>query len=352
MHGLNRVITLLNVSENVKQSLKQGAAQDAGRERFRRAIKQFDLTLLHLKSRNMPSTLGKRKRRDQTDGHEGDSGLATSTNTNHLQALFRQHFESNFEPLEGLAPQPKQFEDNQKARSFSLSESDWDGLSEDEEAEEDGRFAEVVHYSTRPSSRADVPKEELKTFMVRVSQITDCNRADKKLLKTAKPPFIITETASPAKKKHSQSVDLDEVGTEAANLQKDLALQRLLKESHLLDSQASLSHTGQNRHKALDLRLQDMGSKTSIFTQHKMPFAQRKGILSKSTERDNTRRQQAHENGIIFEKAVKGKSRDSSKRQRGIGAPSVGKFHGGMLKLSNKDVANIEGPKKNPRGRG
>lgn len=80
-------------------------------------------------------------------------------------------------------------------------------------------------------------------------------------------------------------------------------------------------------------------------------MAQRKGIIAKLEAKDDTRRRQAQENGIILEKAAKGKSRDSNKRQRGIGAPSVGKFQGGMLKLSKKDVSNIEGPKKSPRGR-
>lgn len=114
-----------------------------------------------------------------------------------------------------------------------------------------------------------------------------------------------------------------------------------------MDSASSLSHVGQNRHKALDLRLQDMGSKSSIFMQQKMPLAQRKGIKAKSAEREELRRRQAQENGIILEKASKSRSKESSSRQRGIGAPGVGKFHGGMLKLSKKDVADIEGPKKN-----
>ena len=140
-------------------------------------------------------------------------------------------------------------------------------------------------------------------------------------------------------------MDNDESSTDAANLKKDLALQRLLKESHLLDPQSTLSHSGQNRHKALDLRLQDMGSKTSVFAQQKMPLAQRKGITAKATERDKLRRREAQENGIILEKGAKSR-KDDRLRQRGIGAPSVGKFQGGMLKLSKKDVAEIEGPKK------
>lgn len=155
--------------------------------------------------------------------------------------------------------------------------------------------------------------------------------------------------ASTAKHKQPETMDKDEPSTDAANLKKDLALQRLLKESHLLDPQSSLSHSGQNRHKALDLRLQDMGSKTSIFAQQKMPFAQRKGIAAKAIEREELRRREARENGIILEKAAKGKKKGDTMRQRGIGAPSVGKFQGGMLKLSKKDVAEIEGPKKNAR---
>ena len=138
---------------------------------------------------------------------------------------------------------------------------------------------------------------------------------------------------------------------DAANLKKDLALQRLLKESHLLDPQNSLSHSGQNRHKALDLRLQDLGSKSSVFKQKNMPLAQRRGIKVKAAGKEENRRRTAQENGIILEKEVKGKRKDHSKRQRGIGAPSVGKFQGGMLKLSKKDIAEIEWPSQTSRGR-
>lgn len=88
-----------------------------------------------------------------------------------------------------------------------------------------------------------------------------------------------------------------------------------------------------------------MGSKTSVFAQQKMPFAQRKGITAKAIEREKLRRRGAQENGIILEKVAKSR-KDDSTRKRGIGAPSVGKFQGGMLKLSKKDVAEIEGPKK------
>ena len=74
-------------------------------------------------------------------------------------------------------------------------------------------------------------------------------------------------------------------------------------------------------------------------------MTQRKGMHVKATEREQTRRKDALENGIILEKAKSVKGKDP-KRLRGIGAPSVGKFRGGMLKLSKKDVEEIQGPKK------
>ncbi|KAL2038463.1 hypothetical protein N7G274_008802 [Stereocaulon virgatum] len=278
----------------------------------------------------MAPTLGKRKRRYELADENNSSGeSARDQSTNELQTLLRQHFEAAFEPLEEFQPKTHTAEITQADTSDSEAGSDWSGFSEDEK---DG--VEIIDHSSSHTLKADVSKEELKTFM------------------TNKPPIPGNKpVASTARRNNEDLVDPEEASTDAANLKKDLALQRLLKESHLLDSQSSLSHSGQNRHKALDLRLQDMGSKSSIFTQQKMPLAQRKGIMAKVAEREGTRRRTAKENGIILEKAVRGKKKDEGKRQRGIGAPSVGKFHGGMLKLSKKDVAEIEGPKKASRGR-
>jgi hypothetical protein len=161
-----------------------------------------------------------------------------------------------------------------------------------------------------------------------------------------KPPSMSSLIESTAKKEQPQAEDREESASEAANLKKDLALQRLLKESHLLEPQSTLSVSGKNRHKALDLRLQDLGSKSSVFAQHKMPMAQRKGINAKATEKDEVRRREAQENGVILEKAAKTKKGGAARRERALGIPAVGIFQGGMLKLSKKDVAAIQGPKK------
>lgn len=149
----------------------------------------------------------------------------------------------------------------------------------------------------------------------------------------------------------------DDDPSEAANLKKDLALQRLLSESHLLDSSSDPVLSGNNRHKATDLRLLALGSKTSILKQEKMPMAMRKGIVAKKSELEDKRRREAKENGIILEKATKTKSKavekaSGKKRDRGVGAPGVGRFSGGTLTLSKKDIYDIEGPKRSSSGRG
>lgn len=165
------------------------------------------------------------------------------------------------------------------------------------------------------------------------------------LFQSAKPPSKSTGRPSTSKRIAPDPADPEDAATDAANLKKDLALQRLLGESHLLESTSSLAPLGQNRHKALDIRQQGLGSKSSMYYQKNMPLAQRKGILAKAVERDEDRRREAKENGIILEKTTKSKSRDP-KRQREIGVPTIGRFSRGMLTLSKKDVTDIVGRPK------
>lgn len=98
--------------------------------------------------------------------------------------------------------------------------------------------------------------------------------------------------------------------------------------------------------------MQALGAKTSILKQDKMPMAHRKGMISKQREKEEKRRREARENGIVLEKAKIAKRPSESKRDRGVGGPGVGKFSNGMLKLSKKDIFDIEGPKRTTASRG
>ena len=147
---------------------------------------------------------------------------------------------------------------------------------------------------------------------------------------------------------------------ESANLKHDLALQRLLKESHLLkpsstsSSNISAGPEGKSRLKALDLRLRDLGAKKAVTEQEKMPIAHRKGMVAKAASREASRRKEATENGIILErvKMAAAKPEQHRRRERGVDAPGVGKSRGGTLKLSSRDVKAIEGPKQRMGGKG
>lgn len=175
---------------------------------------------------------------------------------------------------------------------------------------------------------------------------------------SSKPPTS-TDTPSTSKQPTKKKDEDNEGGTtEQDNLKDDLALQRLLKESHLLDATSlSTDPSGKNRHKATDLRLLELGSKTSIFAQKNMPKHQRVGIQKKKEDKEFERRREAKENGIVLERVRRegtdgrgGGFGGGNKRERGIGNPSVGRFSGGTLRLSKRDVDGITGPKSSGRG--
>jgi len=93
------------------------------------------------------------------------------------------------------------------------------------------------------------------------------------------------------------------------------------------------------------MRMQSLGSKSSLFVQEKMPISHRKGITAKANDREWRRRRDAQEDGVVLERAVRArKSTDFKRKDPGIGAPVVGKFRGGTLKLSRKDLHEIQGP--------
>ncbi|KAG4432332.1 hypothetical protein IFR05_012182 [Cadophora sp. M221] len=275
----------------------------------------------------MSTKLGKRKRATpkKEPAHRAESEESGSEEMD-AQEIFRRHFEAQFKPLptvtRGIVMEEVQQEESEE-------DSDWGGISDGEE-----NGVQVVEHTDALSRMAAMSKEELKSFM------------SSKIPKNAPTVSILRDNVG-------GKID-DEDASEAANLKKDLALQRLLSESHLLESSKNPTLSGNNRHKATDLRLQALGSKESILRQEKMPMSHRKGITSKQSEKEAKRRSEARENGIILEKAKMVKKSSAGKRDRGIGAPGVGRFSGGTLTLSKRDIYDIEGPKRTPstRGRG
>jgi hypothetical protein len=282
----------------------------------------------------MAPALGKRKRISRADLERpsrspSPSSGASESGGEDLQAIFRRAFEAKFKPL-AVEPKKPKLEEIQVEEDDEDEEedTDWAGISDD------GDDVEIIEYKDSRLDGDDTSKAEMKAFM------------------SSKPP---TSAPVPSKsltvKKKSDDADV----ADSTNLKNDLALQKLLRESHLLSASASssgtstptLSATGISRHKSTDLHLQSLGAKGSVFTQKKMPMAQRKHMIQKARVTDEKRRAEAKEAGVILERPTMGKPTakrdDYKKRERTVGLPSVGKFRGGTLNLSKKDVRDITG---------
>ncbi|RMZ89515.1 hypothetical protein DV736_g3256, partial [Chaetothyriales sp. CBS 134916] len=270
------------------------------------------------------SALGKRKRQRKVTRRQEETLTQHSDNDN--QEAFKRYFESRFQPLDIVTVAiPSLVEDEEPVLNVeSASDQEWEGLSDNETA--DGVMVEVIEHFSESELPAVGPRSaDFKSFM---------------------SPKIPREVKAD-KTKVAAGDDAEDEESETLNLKHDLDLQRLLKESHLLDRANASRNPGVQRHKATDLRLQSVGSQDSIFQQTKMPIAHRKGIRAKVTSRESRRRKEAQESGIVLETASRSSKSLNAKRDRGVDVPAVGRFRAGTLKLSKQDVASIQGP---PRG--
>lgn len=108
------------------------------------------------------------------------------------------------------------------------------------------------------------------------------------------------------------------------------------------------------------MRLQALGAKASLFKQEKMPMAMRKGMARAAGDKEERRRREARENGIVLERfggggggGGKKKTGGGGKGFRPVDLPGVGKMRGAELRISARDVRDIEsGGNRGGRGGG
>ncbi|AEO69255.1 407b7d6d-30ca-4090-a772-65d54238098e [Thermothielavioides terrestris] len=324
----------------------------------------------------MPSLLGKRKARSVEDKPEA---LADA------HEILKRHFEAHFKPL-GVAARaaPPKKRTNTDSESDSdgsdgnlsdgddsnadedLSDSGWSGVStgesidEGEEGEgEDTPVVEVVDHTSAPSTTesatAKMSKRELKAYL------------------SSRPPDrsqLAAAQQTPSAKKAPS--DQDQPEDSAAFLANDLALQRLIAESHILSAAGANPSHWQSEHaagtaantrafaagriarKTSDMRIQALGAKESILTQAKMPMSMRKGIVRAAAAREEKRRREARENGIVLEKEAKKPAKTKKKRRgdRPVDLPAVGRMRGAELKVSAREAQAIAASVRGPVGKG
>jgi hypothetical protein len=318
----------------------------------------------------MSMALGKRKRRQDVSKTQNAASDDSDDNAT-ARALFQRAFEKKFKPLESDKParekkpvvEDNSEDENEEDEDENENENDPDSQSgSDEDSDAFSGFSEA-EAETAPS-KPQIEIIEDRTFRQTLSKAEE--KRLKKQFMSAKipstPKFPIAHKPSGAAA--TISSDPDKGDNDDSNLQNDLALQRLLKESHLLDAttfsasgSASSAPEGAARLKALDMRIRDLGGKKSHLAQERMPIAFRKGMVSKASEREDKRRTEAKENGIILERfgaksagggagaATRGGGRER-KKAIGTGAPDVGTYRGATLRLSKNDIKGIEGSGK------
>lgn len=104
----------------------------------------------------MAVSIGKRKRQEDED----ESGNSVEDEVA-MRALFQRAFEAKFKPLERSNAALRETERNEETSDIEVEdESDWSGLSEDEE------LRETIHHDASQDSGHDVQRRERKAFMV------------------------------------------------------------------------------------------------------------------------------------------------------------------------------------------
>ncbi|KAI1191187.1 hypothetical protein F5B17DRAFT_350670 [Nemania serpens] len=301
----------------------------------------------------MSTILGKRKSRTKS--------VERSISQEEAEAKLARLFGAEFDSLLPTAkPTPRtgleeEAEEQSGSNSDGSDDDSWNGLSE----------AEAEDASSIPLNVVEVVSHT-ETYSTTTTTTTNAlTKRETRAWLSSRPPVPTSSGDPPSSKNNNNNKGKTTLEEDAPSLLKnDLALQRLLAESHLFSSAEgkgngdgdATEHVGRNRHLATDLRLSALGSKTSIYKQSKMPMAFRKGIQAAADGREARRRREARENGIVLERPGSGsgsglglsskKSADKGKRKgpsRLIDGPAVGRMSGGMLTLSKRDIADIEG---------
>ncbi|PHH54653.1 hypothetical protein CFIMG_004564RAa [Ceratocystis fimbriata CBS 114723] len=272
-----------------------------------------------------------------------------------VQDIFRRHFEAQFAPL----PEPVKAavtEDENEREEDLQDEDEWDGLSAEEG--EDNEIVEVVDYSSStPQVSITMSKHERKSFM------------------STKPTDLTASSATATETSNAANANEDANDENSATmLKQDIELQRLLAESHLLAQPAARLHVvsntdklfsdGKLRRKTTDMRVQALHhNANSVLAQQNVPMNIRKGRMAAQAAREDKRRREARENGIILERkggdsvATGGVEKRRKKSGGGprVDMPGVGRMNGAELRISERDVRNIEGPRRGfgrDKGRG
>ncbi|KAF3930008.1 hypothetical protein ABW19_dt0200300 [Dactylella cylindrospora] len=308
----------------------------------------------------MPSLKRKRTNASISSTDTSTATESSQSSRDAINAIFKRHFESKFGAVD-LNPVSDSKSKNKGKKSLdrrkdldsdSNDESDEDIHSnfsdkDEDEGLEDGSDEEYSSNDEESKPKAP-PGPEIIEYDFSRRGPAPSTKPSRRSFMSSKPPTSTTTTSSHLPSQTHPSTQTKDDPTDLQNLKNDVALQTLLRESHLLDRSTLTHSSGKNRHKAIESRIQSLGG--TPMTQldgstARIPMHIRKGMVRKKEMREEKRRRVAKENGVVLakgDKKRKKEGRGKGGRDAGVGNPSVGKFRRGALVLSRKDVAGMK----------
>lgn len=330
--------------------------------------RQLQLAKLKKKKSNRPDLNPSESENSDNDDEEqekdSDPVSADFKQSTSVMDIFRKNFEAQFGQVEGVTNAKFDNDQDNSGSDENISSDSGSGSDEENEIENNEDLdlemdQDYEHYNESDDSDADAnlsfdheeeDSDSDKPVVVKFLDSTSTtsfipDKREKKLFMSSHAPK--QEPIEPLVKR-----DPKEESEEQLNLDNDLALQRLIKESHIL-AEAGLSGvdistgiTGRARHKTLDLRLDDLGLATTKTGQ--IPMNMRKGMIAKKAQRKERHVREAKEAGIVLARETKKElplgKRDKSKwRERGLKINSVGRETRNGLFISKSEISKYTG---------
>lgn len=319
----------------------------------------------------------------------------------------RRAFEAQFGSLESMG-----FQDNSKADAELLAlssddsdASDFGGFSDDDDNDnrqqptKPSRSTMDVDLDLLLESEELLESEDEAPRVVRLGepapQSIQTLKKDRRLLKLGRAPTLAEIEAQQQLAAKQQEKELRRKaasGEDAENLENDLALQRLLKESHILAHHLEYSGadltlktidheepTGKARKRILDHRIREISAVNSLTgglpkRLEKMPMQMRKGMIDAQARRVAKHEKEAREAGIVLARVRKGQTRELdmgrgvtarldrlgtgikkkktvNKRDRGLRIQAVGRSTANGLVISEREIARVSNSSRGGKSR-
>ncbi|ODQ65514.1 hypothetical protein NADFUDRAFT_50796 [Nadsonia fulvescens var. elongata DSM 6958] len=312
-----------------------------------------------------PAILGRKSRRpkadDASDNERENKGQENQLDEMSYLEIMRRNFETQFGQVEGVNPivversEPEKNKEDENSDDNQLDKEFQDDIDADfsDLENNDSDISLLDSDFEMPSELEDSGDESDGPLIVRFDQDDRssgpvASKADRKLFMSNKAPLLeAVPLECNRRSRNTKTAPDDEI-----NLEHDIALQRLIKESHILAEHGndpsssgfsgvdlSLQPMGKTRLKILESRIENLGAKS--LKGDKMPMSVRKGIDAKNTDRRTKYEKHAKEAGIILSKPdfKNQEKKKIVKRDRGLKIQSIGRSTRGGLVISKEDIA-------------